>query len=334
MMKSATVVFTGPRQAELRQEDVPPPAPGQVTTQTLVSLMSTGTESWCYRGKFDADTGWASWVQYPFHPGYSNVSRVIQVGEGVTALSEGDRVFSISGHRQFLNLQADAPTVLRLPEDVVDDEAAWSKLATITQTGVRLAEHAMGDTAVVVGLGPIGQMVTQYLRVLGLREVLAIDTAAKRLDAAVAHGATRTFCGSAADAMPFVEEHTEGRLGDVVYDVTGHYSVFPMALKLVRDFGTLVLLGDSPEPSRQHLTSDVLTRQIKVRGSHNEKLPPEYAFWTPRRQMELFLEYVRRGQMRVAGLITHRYQPADAAKAYDGLQQDRSETIGVAFDWR
>ena len=54
--------------------------------QTLVSLISTGTEGWCYRGEFDTDTGWAKWVRYPFFPGYSNVGRGIKVGKDVINL--------------------------------------------------------------------------------------------------------------------------------------------------------------------------------------------------------------------------------------------------------
>ena len=333
-MESTVVVFTGPQRAELLREDVPEPGRGRVTVQTLVSLISTGTESWCYRGEFDSNTGWASWVKYPFYPGYSNVARVIKVGEGVSGLSEGDRVFSMSGHRQLLDLSADSRNVIKLSDDISDEAAAWSKLATITQTGVRHGEHAMGDAAVVIGLGPIGQLVLQYLRVLGLRETLAIDPVQARLDTALSHGATRTFCGSAGVAKPFVEEHTEGRLADVVYDVTGHYAVLPLALGLVRDFGTVVLLGDSPHPSKQCLSPDLLTRQIKLRGSHNEKLPPQHALWTFPRQARLFYQYLRQGQMRVADLITHHFRPQDAPRVYDGLQKDRTETLGVLFDWR
>jgi threonine dehydrogenase-like Zn-dependent dehydrogenase len=49
----------------------------------------------------------------------------------------------------------------------------------------------MGDTAVVIGLGPLGQLIVQYLQVLGLREILAIDLIQPRLDRALKHGATQ-----------------------------------------------------------------------------------------------------------------------------------------------
>jgi len=333
-MQSRNIVFTAPKTCEVRTEPMADAGPGQVVTQTLVSLMSTGTESWCYRCQFDPDSNWASWVKHPFAPGYSNVGEVVQVGDGVDEFKTGDRIFSLTHHRELVKHEAGSPMLVRIPDDVSDEDASWCKLATITQTGVRMGEHTMGDTAAVVGAGPIGQLVTQYLRLLGLREIIVVDMAQKRLDVALAHGATQAFCGSAADAVDFVKECTDGALADVVYDVTGHYAVFPMALKLVRDHGTLVLLGDSPEPSKQHLTGDVLTRQLKVRGSHNERLPAGQAHWTYLKQAELFLTYLRRGQMHVGDLVTHRFKPEDAPQVYADLQQDRSETLGVIFDWR
>ena len=148
-----------------------------------------------------------------------------------------------------------------------------------------------------------------------------------------ANGATQTFVGSAADAVPFVEEHTRGELADVVFDATGHWAVFPLALKLVRRYGVLMLIGDSPHPSKQVLTADVLTRQISVRGSHNEMLPPHVEGWDAARQIELFHRYVERGQMRVEDLITSRFAPQEAPGVYAQLLENRAETMGVVFDW-
>jgi len=333
-MKSKAIVFTGARQVELVENEVHEPGAGEMTLQTLVTLMSMGTELICYRGESDPGTHWHGWVKYPFYPGYSCVGKVIKVGEQVDNFKEGDRIFSCLSHRQYTNISADSGSLVKIPEEISDEEASWCKLATITQTGVRLVEHAMGDTAVVIGLGPLGQLTTQYLRVMGLREVLAIDMLQPRLDRALEHGATAAFCGSAEDAKDFVLEHTDGQLADVVYDVTGYYTVFPMALKLARRFGKVILQGDSPHPSKQHLTHDVLTRQLKVLGSHNESLPPQYAHWTRKRQAELFLKYVQRKQMRVKDLITHRFDPSEAAEVYAKLDKDRGDSTGVIFDWR
>ena len=330
--KSKAIVFEGAEQVRLIEEEVPEAGAGEVLVETTVSLVSTGTECHCFAGRFDPGTTWANWVKYPFRVGYSAVGRVVQVGADVADLKEGDAVFAGKPHQQFAVVGVDQ--AVKLPDSVSDEAASWASLAFVVQTGVRRAEHAMGDTAVVIGLGPLGQLAVQYLRLLGLRQVLAIDTVPMRLDVAAAHGATATFCGSAGDARDFVGEHTDGLLADVVYDVTGHWSVLPQALPLARDFGKIMLLGDTPQPSKQHLTHDVLGRQVAVLGTHNIKLQPQYAWWTIRRQIELFFTYVQRGQMHVDDLITHRHPPEEAPALYSRLLADRSDTLGVLFDWQ
>ena len=329
-MESVNIVFTDKERVEVRWEPAPEAPPGGLLVRSRKSLISTGTECTCYRADMDEGSHWAGWVQHPFYPGYSNVGEVIGVGAAAEGFEVGDRVFSSSSHRQYAAVGGGA---VKIPDGVSDESAAWSKLATIAQTGVRRAELQMGARVAIIGAGPIGQLLTQYVRLMGAVDVMLIDTVQSRLDVARNHGATHVFNGSAADAVPFIEEHTGGALADVVFDATGHYAVLPLALKLVRRFGTLMLIGDSPHPSKQVLTADVITRQISIRGTHNESLPPHPEGWDARRQIELFHTYIQRGQMQVEDLITSRHAPQEAPDVYPRLLEGRAETIGVVFDW-
>jgi threonine dehydrogenase-like Zn-dependent dehydrogenase len=219
---------------------------------------------------------------------------------------------------------------------VSDEEAAWFGLAAIVQNGVRRAEHTLGDSAVVIGLGPLGQLVTQYLRVLGCWNIIAVDTAPARLEWARKHGATHTLQIDVATARETVREITEGRGADVVYDVTGHPAVLAPALTLPRNFGKVILLGDTGTPSQQHLTVDVVTRGLQIIGAHDGNPPlhvNDHLFWTHRNMIRLFFEYVSRKQMNVADLVTHRYKPQQAPEAYELLRTSRDQAMGVMFDW-
>ena len=329
-VKSINIVFSGKQQAELRGEPVPELPPDGVLVRTRASLISSGTETICYRGESDPGSHWHSWVRYPFYPGYSNVGAIERTGSEVSGFAPGERVFTTASHHQFAVARG-AP--VKIPDAVSDESAAWSKLATIAQTGVRRAGLAMGAAVAIIGLGPLGQLLSQYVRVMGAEQVIAIDPLASRLQVALAHGATHQFAGSAGDALPFVEELTGGVRADVVFDATGHPPVLPLALALARRFGLVMLIGDAPNPSRQVLTSDVITRQISIRGTHNENLPGDQAQWSPARQIELFYTYLMRGQMRVDDLITARHAPADAPQVYARLLNDRGASLGVLFDW-
>lgn len=342
-MKSRYVVFTGPEQVELREEPVGEPGPGEVLCRAEKSLISIGTETHCLRGVFDPGTNWADWVRYPFRPGYCMVGRVVKLGSGVSGLAEGQRIATSATHQEHFVLKAGGGTstgqpfgLVPVPAAVASEDAAWMPLACITQLGVRRAGLALGESVGVVGLGMLGQLVVQYLALSGARRVVAIDTVASRLDVARAHGATDVLACGAAEAHEPVAQLTEGRMLDVVFDVTGHPAVLAKATRLLRRLGRVVLLGDTTTPSQQPLGPRVLADSLAILAIHALMRPDvatEWNPWTAEEMASLFFEYLRRGQMRVSDLVTHRHRPEEAPAVYAGLLRDRSAAIGVLFDW-
>ncbi len=351
-MKRKSIIFTGKEQVELIQEDIPALKDEQILVETEKTLISTGTESTVYRRNFAPGTHWDNWVKYPFYTGYLNVGKVVEVGKNVKGWKKGDRAVSRSGHSSHIIADTDSGIVaakaadgdctpvnraVKVPDDVIDDEAVWMGLGKIVQVGVRAAEHKLGDDVVIIGLGLLGQLVVQYVKNLGASEIIAIDTSAKRLEMAKAHGATQILKMTSAEAEPIVKKLTDGRKADVVYDVTGHPAVFATALPLARNFGTVVLLGDPGAPNLQTLSPDLITRGLRIVGAHDchpPAMPNEYVRWSSQQMYELFLKYLARKQMKVSDLITNRFKPEDCKKAYTYLQTDRENAMGVIFDWK
>jgi len=346
-MTRTTLIFTGKEQLELISEPLPSPGPGQILVQTTKSLISTGTEGIVFSRNFAPGTHWDDWVKYPFRPGYLNAGKVVAIGEGVSHWKLGDRVASRGPHSSHHLLSASTPEPggqteftptsvgIPIPDGVSDEQATWMGLGKIVQVGVRAAEHVMGDTVVVVGLGLLGQLVVQYARLLGASQVIAIDNAPLRLELAASHGATLTLNSTAADALAAVRAAT-GDGADVVYDVTGHASVLATALPLARKHGKLLLLGDAGTPSLQTLTPDVVTRGVRIIGAHDmhpPQFPNPYVRWSAVQMYDLFLTYVQRNQIRVSDLITHRFPPTRAQDAWNLLTRDRQNAMGVVYDW-
>ncbi len=333
-MKSLYVIFPEANKIEVREEDVTPPGPGEVLCQAQKSLISIGTETFCLRGIFDPGTNWAGWVKFPFRPGYSMSARIVGVGKGVTGLKEGDRVFLWHVHEQYFRARPEQTH--RIPDGLTDEEATWGCLAVTTQLAVRRAELQLGESVAVVGLGMLGQLITQYLLVNGARRVVAIDMVQSRLDMAMAHGATHGCKSDAISAKPQVQEITGGRMLDAVWDVTGHPAVLSQCVQLLRRLGRVILVGDTPTPNQQPVGPGVLSNSISILGVHGGVSAPSYSEWTPwpRSEMtQLFFDYLLQGRMRVKGLVTHRHSPHDAPKVYEGLMRDRSGTVGNIFEW-
>ncbi|MCS6948918.1 MAG: zinc-binding alcohol dehydrogenase [bacterium] len=334
-MESLCIYFTGKDKVELLKESVPPLKAGQLLVRSSKSLISTGTECICLGRLFEEGTHWDRWVRYPFPAGYSTMGIVEQVGEGVDQFKPGDRVVFQRSHRQWHVVDAKDATLVQ-HEEVSDEEAAWFALAMIAQNAVRMAQHQMGDNVVVIGAGLLGQLTVQYLRLQGAGQIIVIDPAEPRLQMAREHGATTVIAKTAQEAREEVLQLTEGKGAEVVYDITGIASVFATALTMLRRFGKLVLLGDTGEPSQQFLTGDVVTKGLRIIGTHASN-PPEvstdHAIWTQSKMYQLFFTYLARGDMRVKDLITHRVSPYDAPQVYHMLRYDRSAAMGVVFDW-
>lgn len=336
-MQSKNIVFTRPKSVELLVEDVPEMGPSQVLVRAEHSLISTGTELIIFQGEFESGSHWEQWVKFPMKPGYCMVGTVENAGAEVKSYAPGDRVALRSNHKQWSVFEAENnPRIVKVPQEVAPDDAPWFGMACIAQIGVRRASHALGDAVVIVGAGLLGQLVTQYVRLMGAREIIVIDTAPARLKLAREHGATLTLDMTADKAHQAVFEATDGKGADVVYDITGHPLAFQGALKLARRFGKLLLLGDAARPGLQCLTPDIVTRGVQIIGAHDSMpaaLPTDADRWTHTTMAELFFNYLQRSQMRVADMVTHRYRPEDAPQAYGDLLRDRSTALGVLFDW-
>jgi len=333
-MRSLDIVFPEARSVALLESEVPVPGEGEVRCVARTSLVSTGTESFCLDGVFDPDTFWEEWVEYPFAPGYSMVSHVVDVGPGVTHLSVGDRVATSTPHSSAFLVPA--AECLRVPEGVTDDQACWTSLACTTQLGVRRVGLELGESVAVVGLGALGQLVVRYLALTGARRIVAIDTTRSRLDLAVAGGATHTVEADAATALDVVSEITDGRMLDAAFDITGHPVVLAPTTRLVHPLGRVVLLGDTPTPSRQVLGPRIVADSVSVLGVHASSAPEVATWrdpWSEAAMADLFFHLVESGRMDVDVLTTHRFTPDRAAEVYDELRRDRSGFLGVFLDW-
>jgi 2-desacetyl-2-hydroxyethyl bacteriochlorophyllide A dehydrogenase len=333
-MESLNMYFVGQNQVNLVKEAIADPGPGEVLVKTSKTLISTGTETICLERRFEPGSHYDRWVQYPFPPGYSLAGTIVAVGDGVNDFQPGECVAIRAHHRQYV--LTTPQRLYRIPQGVTEEDATWFGLGNIVQIGVRQAEHRLGDSVVVIGLGLLGQLVVQYAHLMGARQIIVVDTARKRLEMACVHGATHALAMTVEDARDEILRLTDGQGADVVYDVTGAPPVFQTALRLLRRFGKLVLLGDTGLPSEQRLTADIVLKGLKVVGAHDTNPPAEstdHAFWNHQQMAKLFFSYLERGEMRVSDLVTHRYSPLDAAKAYEMLRVERASAMGVIFDW-
>ena len=329
------VVFTAPGVVELEEGSAPAPGPGQVLLETQRSLISTGTELALLHGPPWTNPGGRTMPNYPTSAGYSNAGRVVAVGEGVTTLAVGDRVASGARHAAY-PLVREADWWVRIPDGVSDEAATFCTLGTTVLNGCRIGEPQLGEDAVVIGMGLLGQLLSQYLRIAGCERVIGIDLADSRLEVARRVGAvTHPLNASREDVSAAVLELTEGRGADVVYEATGLTKTFDLAIGLARFYGRVVALGSPRWPATVDMMQ-VHMKAIRLLGAIVSSHPPEddrRNRWSRRANGQQVMRWLADGRLNVAPLITDRVPADDAVRAFGFLSEEREKHVGVILEW-
>ncbi|MHB9858453.1 bi-domain-containing oxidoreductase [Streptomyces sp. YIM S03343] len=362
------------KSGELAVLDVPVPGckPGGVLVRSAYSLISTGTELMkvseagmsmlgkarsrpdqvakvmqsvatngvpaTYRkvmGKLDSYT--------PL--GYSLCGVVEQVGAGIDDVKVGDLV-ACAGNEHALHAELNwVPKNLYapVPDGLAPRHAAFGTVGSIALQGVRRGEPQLGEVALVIGLGLIGQLVVQLLAASGVR-VVGVDPDPVRCELAERLGAAA--CGDPASAAveAAVAELTGGHGVDQVYLAAGGGSNQPveLAARLSRDRGRVVDIGkcrlDLPWNAYYEKELDVRFSRSYGPGRYDPEYelegrdyPIGYVRWTERRNLACFLDLVARGRVDVEPLVSHIADFGDAVETYRRLKDGELKAVAVLF---
>jgi predicted dehydrogenase/threonine dehydrogenase-like Zn-dependent dehydrogenase len=356
--------------------DVPVPeaGPGRVRVRTACSVLSAGTERAALRsgdrpGLLSAaadasklkrafavlrDEGPAALLDRvrqraagapELFPGYALSGIVEAAGPGVLDLAPGTRVACAgAGYASHAEWVAVPRRLLApVPEGISLEEAAFGTLGSIALHGVRRASLQIGECAVVLGLGLIGQLTAQILRASGVR-VLGYDLSPARAARLRAAGIEAQSLG-AHDPIEEVGRATGGVLADAVLVCAASGSSEPihLAMRLCRKKGTVVALGavgmdvDRALMYEKELDLKMSTSYGPGRydPEYEEKgidYPIAYVRWTENRNLAAFLGMVRSGQVAVRPLIDRTFPLDEAAAAYEAINNDAGDPpIGVVL---
>jgi len=225
---------------------------------------------------------------------------------------------------------------VRVQDEVRDEDAAFSTLAATVLNGCRIGAPQLGEDAVVVGMGLLGQLLAQYLRLAGCETVIAIDLADARLEiAGRVKGATHRLNPTREDLGAAVRDLTGGRGADLVYEVTGRTESYDLAFDLVRFHGRVVALGSPRQPAPVDM-QQVHMKAIQLLGAIVSSHPAEddrRNRWSRRANGEQVMRWLASGRLDVGALITDRIPAAEAPSAYRLLAGERERHLGVILEW-
>ncbi len=329
-----TIVFTQPGQVVIEQRLVPESTQGQALIRTKKTLISTGTELTILSGDFPEDSAWSRYGRFPFVPGYDSVGEVIGVGEGVDDEWVGRRVASYGQHARYATVSADS--LRPIDEEIPDEYAVFSTMAEITLNGVRRGGVRLGDAVVIYGAGLVGQLAARFCGLCGARPVMVVDLAELRLSRLPKDPFFIALNPKVNDVVAEVRKETGGRMADIVIEATGDQDLIPAEFGCLREQGRFVVLS-SPRGKTTFDFHDLCNSpSYTIVGAHNRSHPHHPTSdnpWTGKRDAEFFFDLVRKRELDVGNLISHRVPYSQAPEIYGQLLKDRSGFMGVILMW-
>lgn len=267
----------------------------------------------------------------PIPLGYCNVGKVIALGRGVTEFKVGDRVASNGNHAEIVCVPKNL--VAKVPDNVSDDEAAFTVIGSIGLEGIRLIKPELGETIVVIGLGLIGLMAAELLVANGCR-VVGVDFDQEKVNLAAKKGIIAVNPKSGVDPVKYVNELTNGIGADGVLITASSKSddVIHQACEMSRKRGRIVLVGViGLNMRRDDFYKKELSFQVSCSygaGRYDEEYenkghdyPIGYVRWTEKRNFETILRSISAGILDVKPLISEIVDLEDYDKIYGDMRR-------------
>jgi predicted dehydrogenase/threonine dehydrogenase-like Zn-dependent dehydrogenase len=282
--------------------------------------------------------------------GYSLCGVITEVGRGAEDFRVGQLVaaagneYALHAEYNWIPVNLCAP----VPRGVSPEHAAFSTVGAIAMHGVRRAETQLGDTACVIGLGLVGQLVVRLLVASGVR-VVGLDVIEERCRLAEQAGAV--LCTSPTDEgmaaiQASLDEISGGPGADHIFLAAGGSSNAPVeaAARLARDRARVVDIGktrlDLPWNAYYDKELDVRFSRSYGPGRYDERYelegidyPVGYVRWTERRNLECFLDLIARKEIEVETLISSVFPLENASTVYADLASGTLKAVAVLLQY-
>ena len=305
--------------------DEPVPGPGQVLVETLAcGICGSDLHFIQHAGKGGDE------VESPFDPtrdlvmGHEFTVRVVELGDGVENVAEGDIVVSMpamvtpegmapigyshdfpGGYSERMLLMA--AICLKVPAGLSASHAALTEPLAVGRHTVNLAKITQGEGAIVLGCGPIGLAIISALSLDGVEPIIAADFLRKRRELAGEMGAHEVVdpkSERAADAWARVAGVRE----PVIFEAVGVPGMIDQAMRMAPRSGRVIVAGACMEP-------DTITPIVGIRN----ELTIQFALGYTPEEFSATLDTIAAGKVDAGKLITDEVGLDDVPKAFDML---------------
>jgi L-iditol 2-dehydrogenase len=212
----------------------------------------------------------------------------------------------------------DATKVLRLPKGMSLEQGAMVEPLAVAVHALERVGGASGKKVLVLGAGPIGNLVAQAARGLGAAAVMITDTSDYRLELAERCGIPLRVNPLKVDLGEAVRERFGPDKADLIFECVGVQKTVEQAVSVARK-GTDVIVvgvfGDKPVVDM----GTVQDRELRLVGTLMYQQPD----WVKA------IALIEQGRVNLEPLVTDRFAFADYQKAYEYIDANRERAMKV-----
>ena len=304
-------VWTGGRDFHIEEQPVPEPGPGQVR----VRVSACGV---CMTEVHTID-GLIGKAKPPWVMGHEWGGVIDALGPDVSGLELGTAV-ACAGQRGFSEYGVLAANrVFPIPAGVPAEESAQVEPLVCCVSAVECGELPPAASILVTGAGPMGLMLIQIARRRGATRVLVSEPNPDRRALALRLGADQAVDPRQTPVREAARAFTQGAGVDVAFETAGNPAPLADCLASVKDYGMAVLVGVDPASARLDL-------EIYPFHYHNITLRASYG---STRNLGFADAAKWLGQIDVASVVSHRFDLADIAAAFDVARTGRGLKVIV-----
>ncbi|MGN7384590.1 zinc-dependent alcohol dehydrogenase [Paenibacillus sp. SAFN-117] len=333
-------IMTEPGKIEFNNVPVPEVKPNQIKIK-MKSIGVCGSDIHVNHGKHP-------YTSYPVVQGHEVSAEVVEVGSEVTNVKVGDKVtiqpqvvcgecypcthglYNDCEELKVMGFQTtgmaseyfvvDADKALALPADMSWEHGALIEPLAVAVHAVRRAGDIAGKKIVVLGGGPIGNLVAQTAKAMGAADVLISELSPYRLEVAQKCG-IKTIDAKNENILESIIANFGKDRADYIFECIGINVTINQAIEYARKGSTIVVVG---------VFGDLATVNMGYVQDHELSLLGSAMY----REEDFIkaIELVNEGLIEFDTLITHRVKFKDYSEAYDIIDQQKDKAMKVMIE--
>lgn len=227
----------------------------------------------------------------------------------------GEDVYALCGVGSFgTHMVMPAGSAIKVPEDTPLENTCLIGCGVTTGAGAALntAKVKPGESVAVIGCGGVGLSILQGARIGGATTIIAIDPMAEKRELAMKLGATHAIDPFEVDPIEKVKEITGGVGVHYAFEALGRVQTMEQTWGMIRPTGKAVIVGVASLDQSVKIPAIGLLAEYEIQGSC-------YGSSTPKRDIPMFVELYKNGQLKLDEMITQRIQLEDINRAFEEM---------------